>query len=96
MKIRYVFISLIWGAILSAFLQFNQMGRFLAQKRTWITVVIGVGVDLIILLFIIPFRTWVKVTSIIVLSSVPIIFRSLSNELAETLEEMSVIKRRSN
>jgi len=40
--------ALCWGILLAVFLQFSRMGRFLAVERTWITVVVGVGVDLLI------------------------------------------------
>lgn len=96
MKKRFYFISLLWGAIWAAFLQLNQFGRFLAQRRTWLTVVGGVGGDLIILLFAIPFQAWIRVFLVIALSSVGIIYRSLNNELGETLEEIDVIKGRAD
>lgn len=86
MKPNYYLLALIWGVIWSAYLQFFRLGRFLAEKRTWLTVVIGVGVDLLILYPLVPRREWIKFFSIIALSSVAIIFRSLWNELAETLE----------
>lgn len=86
MKLRFYFLALIWGAAWSAYLQFAELGRFLAEKRTWLTVVIGVGVDLLLLIPLIPRREWLKICSIIALSSVAIVFRSLWNELVETLE----------
>lgn len=69
------------------------MGQFLAQKRTWLTVVIGVGVDTLLLLPVIPKRAWVKLLAVLGLSSIPIILRSLINELTETNEAIDVIKR---
>lgn len=93
MQMKFYIISLFWGGLWAGFLQFSRFGRFLVHKRTWVTVVVGVGGDLIILLFLIPFRIWLKFFTIIALSSVPIIYRSLSNELHETLEEINVIKR---
>jgi hypothetical protein len=86
MNAAMMFLALIWGALWASFLQFTQMGRFLAQKRTWITVVVGIGVDLLLLLPIIPFRIWTKIFTLISLSSLAIIFRSLWNEFGEILE----------
>lgn len=88
----WLLIALIWGAIWAAFLQFTVMGRFVANKRTWLSVVIGVGGDLLILLALIPFDVWVIVVSVIALSSVAIIFRSLYNELRETREVVTYAK----
>ena len=82
----WLLIALIWGGIWAAVLQWTVFGRFIAHKRTWLSVVVGIGVDLLILLAIIPFGVWVLVVSVIALSSVAIIFRSLYNELRETRE----------
>lgn len=75
-----VFLALFWGIILAAFLQFVELGRFLARKRTWVTVVLGVGVDLAIALLVMPWEWWHRVTLVILASSVGIIYRSLYNE----------------
>lgn len=85
--------SFFWGVFWASFLQFHSMGQFLAQKRTWLTVVIGVGVDTLLLLPVIPKRAWVKLLAVLGLSSIPIILRSLINELTETNEAIDVIKR---
>jgi hypothetical protein len=79
-------LAFVWGGIWAAFIQFVPIGRFLARKRTWITVVIGVGVDLIIALAIVDKETWLKIVAIITLSSVFIIVRSLANESREAEE----------
>lgn len=65
-----------WGWSWAAYLQFTERGQFLAQKRTWVTVVVGVGVDLLIAW---P-AGWYTITLVIAASSIGIIFRSLSNE----------------
>lgn len=72
--------ALCWGILLAVFLQFSRMGRFLAVERTWITVVVGVGVDLLIGIG----ATWWVLWLIVVFSSVGIIARSLINEHQET------------
>lgn len=84
-------LAIVWGALLACFLQYTALGRFLALRRTWITVVIGVGVDLLIALGLAltapwspPLGQWLQTTIIIVLSSLPIIWRSIHNELEET------------
>jgi hypothetical protein len=71
----------LWGALLAIYLQFNRHGQFLADERTWIAVVVGVGVDLLIAY---PWGggqgDWFTVAAIIATSSVGIIIRSLANE----------------
>jgi len=77
----------VWGLIWAAVLQYTPIGIFLALKRTWLTVVIGLGVDLLIALAVVPTEVWVKVLVIIAASSLAIIARSLINEWGE-LQEM--------
>lgn len=87
-----LFLALVWGGIWAAFLQLHSLGRFLAVKRTWITVVIGVGIDLLIALLVIDWRDWVVMCGIIVVSSVGIIYRSLHNELQQEVGLLDEIK----
>jgi hypothetical protein len=75
-----VILALFWGMIWAAFLQWNEYGRYLALRRTWVTVVIGVGVDLLIALFVTPLEVWLVVCAIVIASSLGIISRSLYNE----------------
>ena len=72
--------AFIWGVIWAACLQFTNWGRWLALHRTWLTVVIGVGMDLVILFFALPRAEWLIVFWVFALSSVGIILRSLVNE----------------
>lgn len=79
-------LALIWGIIWALVIQYIPLGQFLARKRTWITVVIGVGVDLLIALLVIDWPSWYKLASIILLSSIGIIIRSLANEYRDIME----------
>ena len=76
-----VSLGFLWGGAWAVFIQFNRYGKFLAEERTWITVVIGVGVDLLIAY---PWGggrgDWFTVTAVICVSSLGIILRSLINE----------------
>jgi hypothetical protein len=74
--ISRILTGFIWGILWASFLQFTRQGEFLAERRTWLTVVIGVGVDLLIAY---P-GDWYTVTLIISVSSFGIIFRSVWNE----------------
>lgn len=92
MRLDYLYvasvIALIWGGVWAAALQFTAWGRFLALRRTWVTVCIGVGGDICILYFILPLEEWFKVAAIIVFSSVFIIYRSLHNEERELSRQL--------
>jgi len=71
-----LFVAFSWGLIWAACLQWNRWGKFLVEERTWITVVIGVGIDLAIAY---P-EDWWTVAAIIAASAIGIIARSLYNE----------------
>lgn len=76
-----VSLAFLWGGGWAAFIQFNRYGKFLARERTWITVVVGIGIDLIIAF---PWAgshsDWYTVAGVIAASAVGIIIRSLHNE----------------
>lgn len=72
-------LAFIWGVIWALCLQ-TYAGRFLSARYTWVTVVIGVGVDLVIALLVLPIELWLQMVGIIAFSSVGIITRSLLNE----------------
>lgn len=76
-------LAFIWGLFWACYLQFTRLGRFLAVQRTWITVVIGVGVDLIIARRFMSNKEWWWLVTMIAMSSIPIIGRSLFNEFGE-------------
>lgn len=80
MSMKWRIIALIWGVIWALALQKTQWGRWLALHRTWITVVIGTGVNLVILFYVLPRRAWDAVVEVFALSSIGIIARSLVNE----------------
>lgn len=74
-------LALFWGILWAVFLQYNRAGRFWAEERTWLTVVIGVGVD-----GIISFAgDWWTCAAVIAFSSFGIILRSLLNETKRPL-----------
>lgn len=76
-------LALIWGIIWAGFLQMHPWGRWLALRRTWLTVVVGIGVDMALLLLVLDIHTWSAVATVIAASSVGIIVRSLYNEHAD-------------
>lgn len=82
--------ALVWGIALALFLQHHRIGRYLAEEKTWITVVLGVGVDLLIAWQ----AEWLVVCAVIVFSSAGIIFRSLYNDGFEPNPQSYKLKHR--
>ena len=76
-------LALIWGGIWAGLLQWTALGRFLVLRRAWLAVVIGVGMDLLIVLAVLPVGLWLQVCAVIAASSIGIIARSVANEWQE-------------
>ena len=76
-------LALLWGACWALFLQHHAWGQWLAVRRTWLTVVIGVGVDLALLALLLDLAAWLTTAAVIAASSVGIIVRSIANERRE-------------
>jgi hypothetical protein len=72
-----ILLGLLWGLCWALFLEHVALGRFLVQQLTWLTVVIGVGVDLAILLIVLPPQQVALVALIVAASGVPVVVRSL-------------------
>ena len=68
--------ALVWGIGWAVVLQHTRLGRFWAEERTWLTVVIGVGVDLALAFG----GDWWACAAVVSASSVGVIARSLMNE----------------
>ena len=68
--------ALLWGIGWACFIQFHRLGQFWVAERTWLTVFIGIGVDLAIAFN----ATWGETCLVIAASSIAIILRSLINE----------------
>jgi hypothetical protein len=76
-------LAIVWGIVWAVALQFTSWGRWLAVRRTWITVVVGVaGVGLIALL-VVDIGAWLQLVAIMAASSLGVIIRSLINEFRE-------------
>jgi hypothetical protein len=90
-----IILGAVWGAVWALFLQ-TYAGRFLAARFTWLAVVVGVGVDLLIALLIVPLETWLEVAAIIAASAVAIIGRSLWNEWRDAQKMIRMQREHSN
>lgn len=77
--------AVLWGSAWAAYLTWTEHGRYLAKERTWITVVAGVGVDLIIAYG----GDWWTVIFVIAASSPPIIARSLYQERLQEAKQVN-------
>jgi hypothetical protein len=84
-----IILGAIWGLILALALQ-TYIGKFMAARFTWLTVVIGVGVDLLIALLIVPLEYWLPLVALVGASSVAIIGRSIYNELRDWITMIRV------
>lgn len=84
-------LALVWGFAWAWVLQHTEFGKYLVVKRTWLTVVIGIGVDLLLGLWLIDFEAWLKLWLVFALSSVGIILRSLRNEAEQETKQIARI-----
>ena len=84
-------LALVWGAVWAALLQFTGWGRFMAARRAWLAVAIGLGVDLLLLLVLMPVTLWLQVCAIIAASAIGIIVRSIANEWRDHQELMEAV-----
>lgn len=85
-------LAVVWGAVWAVLLQYTDWGRFLAARRTWLAVAIGVGVDLLILLPLLPLEMWLRICLVVIGSSAGIVIRSLANEWREHRELMEAVR----
>lgn len=82
---RYVFgliLAGIWGTLYALFLQ-TYPGRFLAARFTWLSVVIGVGLDMALVAVIVGVTEALLITGLIGVSAAPVVLRSLVNEMRD-------------
>lgn len=84
-------LAFVWGVFWAVFLQYVPLGKFLAEKRTWITVVIGSGVNMGILFMVIDWRLVLQVLAVWGVSAIGIIVRSIANECHEERELIEAV-----
>jgi hypothetical protein len=81
MKYLAIILGGIWGALWGLYKHLHPFGRYLATRRTWVSVTIGVAVTLLITLIILPVNLWVRVVIIFAAASAGPIITSLLDEL---------------
>jgi hypothetical protein len=82
-------LALMWGFGWAVALWGTAWGRFLRLKRTWITVVIGVGVDMLLAGLVLAPRDWLAVWVIVAASALGIVAFCLAQEYREHREDMA-------
>lgn len=72
--------ELAWGTAWASFLGFTDAGKFMTRRRTWLTVVIGVGGTLAIARMVLPVVVLVRMLLAFVFSGLPLIIQGLGEE----------------
>lgn len=85
-------LAAVWGVLWALFLQMVPFGQFLAERRSWLTIVIGIGVDLLIAILVLDWTAWWQVLAIVAVSNLGIIARGVYNEWTEAREVIDGIK----
>ncbi len=80
----------LWGTLYALWLQRTRQGAFLAARMTWLSVVIGCGMNLLIALLVIEVSAWLMLVGLFVASGIPIVIRSLSNEHRLQMDVLNV------
>jgi len=80
----------IWGTLYALWLQRTRQGAFLAARMTWLSVVIGCSVNLLIALLVIDISAWLMLVGLFVASGIPIVIRSLLNEHRLQMDVLNV------
>jgi len=89
-------LALAWGLAYAVWLQVTKVGAWFARCRTWLATAIGVGVDLILVLFLVNWEDWAKAAGVFGLSAIGIVGRSLYNEWRDGQEVLLEQARRGN
>jgi hypothetical protein len=76
----FIAAEFLWGAAWAVFLQNTRLGRYLAGRKTWTTVIVGVGGTLALAYPVIEEKSWWRICQAFALSSTGIIVRSIVNE----------------
>lgn len=72
--------AFIWGVCVACFLQFTKLGKFIAQHLTWLSVALGTGGDLLLLLLLMDSTgrvLWWQVVATIAVSSIAVSVRGI-------------------
>ncbi len=96
MKLISPFLALIWGLLWALVLEYVPLGRFLAARRSWLAIVIGIAGDLLLLRPVLSLSSWVRVTAVLAASSVGMMcsgFRSERSLFHEWHDHQEILER---
>ena len=75
-----LFAALVWGACMAIFIQFTALGKFMSERLTWFATALGMGGDLLLLLFLMDSTgrvLWWQLVATIALSSIAVSTRGI-------------------
>lgn len=76
-------LALTWGLAWAGVLWLTAWGRYIRLQRTWLSVVVGIGIDLLIAALVLDLGRWLAVGLIIAASALAIIAACLAAEYRE-------------
>jgi hypothetical protein len=86
-------IELLWGVAYALWLQTTRLGTYLAREETWITVVIGVAVTVLIGRIVFDWYTVGLIELLFVGAGSPVIARSLFNNQRRFADRWTEVRR---
>jgi len=89
----WVFVLMFVVSSLYALFLESGPGRWLAEERTWLSVVIGVGYVTLLMRFLGPAPAWTDWLVAWGVSGVPVIVRSLAHEVRKEREVWEEVRR---
>lgn len=72
--------SVVWGIAVACFIEFTELGRFIALRLTWLSVAIGLGGDFLLSILLLDEAgriVWWQFVALVALSSIPVSTRGL-------------------
>lgn len=67
-------------------LEYSERRLRLVTRKTWLTVIIGVAMVMAALTLLIPWECWLMVATAFVVAGLPVVGRSIVNEILHDLE----------
>ncbi len=87
--------AFVWGCCVAAFIQFTELGRFIALRMTWFVVALGMGGDLLLVLLLMDGQgrvMWWQLVATIALSSIAVSARGILELVAYWRSVMDATK----
>ena len=78
----------LWGIGWAMFLWMSAVGRWLRLRRTWLTVVVGVGMDLLIVRMAVDVAAWLVMVGVVACSGQGVVAMAWGGEYGDHRELM--------